>query len=117
MDHRDVLLDGSFEPLGPAQNYPLIIGQTDERLIAAVYQNIFVKIDAEAPNEIHLINGKTSPSLVALFEQPYGEALITTFDTTGKILSKETQILNAGASSWEVPPSSLVKIQRLNSDQ
>lgn len=111
MENRATLLDGEFQPSAPGQNYPLVIARTKGKLIAAVYQDLFVSPGKEAPPEIHLLNAKASESLVLNLADDFGLALVEIYDTTGRRISAKRERLAAGPHAWQVPPSGLVTIK------
>jgi alpha-galactosidase len=110
--NREVLLDGSFEPVAPAMNYPMIIGRTDTKMIAAIYQEVVVAPGAGAPSRLDVVNAKPGRDVVVRFAEPFGEARVTIFDCRGKKIGGETRELQDGAIMWQVPPSGLLQIVR-----
>lgn len=110
MKNRSVFLDGRFEPRGPAQNYPLIIGRSKEKLIATVYHDLFVPLDGEVPAQVDVVNAKAGGDVVLRFAKDYGAATVEILDVQGQVISKESTTLKAGASVWKVPASGLLKI-------
>lgn len=109
-ENRGVLLDGSFEPISPAMNYPMIIGRTDDKMIAALYQEMVVAPGEHAPKRIDVVNAKPGRDVILRFTEPFGKATVTLFDCRGREVGKETRELPAGAASWQVPPSGLLQI-------
>lgn len=113
MENRGVLLDGSFEPVGPTMNYPMIIGRTDGKLIAAVYQEMVVAPGPDVPPRLDVVNAKPGRDVVVRFARPYGKARVRIFDCRGKSVLEETQDLKGEIAIWQVPPSGLLQIERV----
>jgi len=110
--NRDVLLDGEFIPASPGQNYPMVSARTDKKLIAALYQDIVVKPGPDAPVHIDVVNGQSeAKDIVVLFSKDYGKATIRVYDTTGKLVSESTEVIEAGAKVVKVPGAGLVQIR------
>jgi len=109
--NRDVLLDGEFMPVSPGQNYPMVSARTDKKLIAALYQNMVVKLSDDAPAKIDVVNGQSgNDQIVVLFSKPFGKAKIRIYDTCGNITTETTQTIGKGAQVWKVPPAGLLQI-------
>lgn len=111
-ENRSILLDGEFQPVSPAQNYPAVMASTPEKLIAAIYQEIVVSPGKQAPAQIDVVNAKPGTAVVLRFDELYGSTTIRTRDCLGAEISSQTQVLSAGAHSFEVPPSGLLEIRR-----
>ena len=111
-DNRAVLLDGEFQPVSPAANYPLLAARTPDKLVAAVYQDMVVAPGPQAPSRIDVINAKPGAAVVLRFEQAYGPATVRILDCVGIQISEQKQVLGAGVQAWEVPPSGLLEIRR-----
>ncbi|BDS06733.1 hypothetical protein NT6N_17730 [Oceaniferula spumae] len=114
--NRSVLLDGVFQPSGPAQNYPLIIGRDDKKMIAVLYHEMIVSPGSDAPRNIDVVNAKPDADVVLRFEKDYGRAKVQTLDVLGRTVSEKTVNLKAGVTVWKVPASGLLKIQHIPSN-
>ena len=44
-ENSDVLLKGEFIPSNPTANYPVIRGETENKTIIALYNDVIVKLD------------------------------------------------------------------------
>ena len=111
-DNRGVLLDGEFRPLSPAQNYPMVLARTPDKLVAAIYQDIVVAPGPQAPPRIDVVNAKPGQSVVLRLDQAFGPATVRIRDCRGTQVSEQKQDLGAGPHAWEVPPAGLLEIQR-----
>jgi len=112
-DNKDVLLDGEFRAVGPAQNYPMVMGRNDNKLIAAVYQDVFVPSGSGKLQTIDIVNGKSTKGVVLQAERSLGRFRVTLYNTRGEVVSTKKQKLGQGAHFFDVPPSGLVQITRL----
>lgn len=113
MENRSVLLDGELRAVGPALNYPMVSGRLEGKLIAAVYQDMFVPSGAESLTAIDIVNGKPTAGVVLRLEQDFGPVEIRILDTLGQTVSRQQKNLGTGAHAFDVPPSGLLQIQRL----
>lgn len=111
--NRSVLLDGELRAVAPALNYPMVTGRQDGKLIAAVYQDMFVLSGTEPLHGIDIVNGKSTAGVMLRLEQDFDRAEITIRDTLGAVISRQTQQLGRGAHAFDVPPSGLVQISKL----
>jgi len=116
--NRNVLLDGEFMPVSPGQNYPMVSARTDDKLIAALYQNMVVKPSPDAPAQIDVVNSQSNTDgVVVLFSKDFGNARIRIFDTRGKVVSETTETIGTGAKVWKVPAAGLLEIRKVNSEK
>ncbi|MEI6653835.1 MAG: glycoside hydrolase family 36 protein [Verrucomicrobiota bacterium] len=111
-DNRGVLLDGEFQPVSPAANYPVVAARTPDKLVAAIYQDMVVVPGPQAPPQIDVVNAKPGAAVVLRFEQAFGPAMVRIRDCQGTQISEQNQVLGAGVQAWEVPPSGLLEIRR-----
>jgi alpha-galactosidase len=112
-ENRSVLLDGKLRAVAPAQNYPMVMGRQDGKLIAAIYQDMFVPTGEEPLDAIDVVNGKSTPGAVVRLDRDFGKSEITIYDTLGDVVSREKKDLGTGAHAFDVPPSGLVQIKKL----
>jgi alpha-galactosidase len=61
-EHRDVLLDGSLQPLHPETFYPLVTASTSHKWLAAAYEDVVIELPQELPAQVLLVNS-TSKSV------------------------------------------------------
>ena len=111
-DNRGVLLDGDFQPVSPAQNYPMVVARTSEKLIAAVYQDIVVRPGANPPDKIDVVNATPGESVALYFNEEYGPSVTRCHDCRGNLIHEIATTIKAGARSFQVPPSGLLVIAR-----
>ncbi len=111
-ENRELLLDGEFLPVSPAQNYPMVSARTAEKVVSVIYQDMVVTPGERAPGHIDIINAKPGKSVVLRLDDSFGAAVIRTLDCRGTEVGEETRTLGPGAHAFEVPPSGLLEIRR-----
>ncbi|MFU8847623.1 MAG: glycoside hydrolase family 36 protein [Opitutales bacterium] len=112
-ENKAIFLDGEFRAFAPALNYPLVSGRHNQKLIAAVYQDMFVASGSDPLRAIDIVNGKSNSGVVLRLEQNFGRSSVTIYDARGQVVSKKMQRLGLGAHVFDVPPSGLVQIKRV----
>jgi len=112
-DNRAILLDGEFQPVSPAENYPMVLARSPDKLVAALYQDMVVAPGPQPPPQIDVVNAKPGPTVVLNFEQDLGQASVRIRDCLGTQISEQTQAITAGVRAWAVPPSGLLEIRRV----
>jgi alpha-galactosidase len=111
-DNRAVLLDGEFQPVAPAANYPLVLARTPDKLVAAIYQDMVIAPGPQPPPQLDVVNAKPGAPVVLRFEQAFGPATVRIRDCAGTQISEQTEVLAAGVRTWQVPPAGLLEIRR-----
>jgi alpha-galactosidase len=112
-ENRPVLLDGAFEALAPAENYPVLIARGGGKQIVGVYGDSFVKLDGRTPGKIDLINGKSSETVVLAVRQDLGTYRYTIRDCQGKAVGSGQVRLDKGTRDFKVPVSGLLSLERV----
>jgi hypothetical protein len=108
-----VLLDGAFEALAPAANYPVLIARGGGKQIVGVYGDAFVKLDGHTSAKIDLINGKSSETVVLALGQDLGTYGYTIRDCQGKTIGSGQARLDKGTRDFKVPVSGLLTLERV----
>jgi alpha-galactosidase len=114
-ENRAVLLDGKFEPLHPAQNYPVVIGSAGKKQIIGLYGDAVVPLDPARPSTaIDVVNGTGSDRVVLVVagKQALGSYRTTVRDCRGRVVKQGTLRLVPGAQVVPVPPSGLLVLER-----
>jgi alpha-galactosidase len=106
-EHRDVLLDGRLRPLHPELNYPLVLAEHGERLVAAAYGQELVGLE-RLPAQTFLVNGTWRERLVVEVAQPC-ERIVRVHDCTGR-LRRQLSMRLAGFTAIDVPRAGLVEL-------
>ncbi len=109
--HRDVLLDGIFEPAGPGMLYPVVIARNEAKLVAAVYADAPVRMASGAPATLIFVNGTFVDRLIVDLSEPVGEKTLTVLSCRGEKLRRETVRLAAGVNVVAVPPAGVAVIE------
>jgi len=110
--HRlGVKLDGEFEALSPAANYPVLIGRAGGKQIVGLFGDVFVKLDGRATEKIDVINGKNSETVVLSSAQDLGPYRFTIRDCQGKPAGSGQVRLDKGARDFTVPVSGLLTLE------
>ena len=117
-ENRAVLLDGKFEPLFPAQNYPVVIGSAGRKQIVGLYGDAVVPLDPVRPHQaIDVVNGTGGGEVVLAVggKSPLGNYRYTVRDCRGQTVKQGTIRLVPGAQVVPVPPSGLLALERTGS--
>jgi alpha-galactosidase len=107
-EHRDVLLDGQLRPLHPDLNYPLVLAEHDEKVVAAAYGQELVGVE-QLPAQAYLVNGTWRERLVLELLEPC-ERLVRVHDCTGRLQRELRARLDAGFTAIDVPRAGLVEL-------
>jgi alpha-galactosidase len=113
-ENRPVLLDGAFEALAPAANYPVLIARGGDKQIVGVYGDTFVRLDARSPAKIDLVNAKNSETLVLAAGQDLGTYRYAIRDCQGNQVASGQARLGKGTRDFQVPVSGLLSLERLD---
>jgi alpha-galactosidase len=105
---RDVLLDGRLRPLHPELNYPLVLAERGDTLVAAVYGQELVYL-GKLPARTYVVNGTWRGRLVVEVAEPC-ERLIRVCDCTGRQQHEAPMRFDVGFTVLEVPRAGLVEL-------
>jgi alpha-galactosidase len=111
-ENRRVLLDGEFEALAPAANYPVLIGRAGGKEIIGLYGDTFVRLDGRSPARIDVINGKNSETVILAAAQDVGTYRYTIRDCQGKLVASGQARLGKGTRDFTVPVSGLLALEK-----
>jgi alpha-galactosidase len=112
-DNRDVLLDGAFEALAPAANYPVLTGRAGDKQIVGLFADAVVRLDAHAPRKIDVVNAKSSTSVVLAPGAEMGAYRYTIRDCQGATRGSGQVRLDKGPHEMTVPVSGLLTLERV----
>ena len=106
--HRDTLLHGKLTPFHPEQNYPLVVAESAEETVIAVYDSrMAAKVSGEAGRTCWVVNaGETAEAILDLNSKPQNAER---FDVTGRKISGACP--ETGLSRVAIPSSGLLKLQ------
>lgn len=111
-ENKEVLLDGNFIPHKPAALYPLITAQSSRKMIAAVYDDLVLQVDAAGLEALDVINAKGSTAVYMECGQNSGPVNIKIFDCMGNLQDEYTTSINKEVRKFAVPPSGLLAIKQ-----
>lgn len=111
-ENRDLLMKGTFVPSSPGSVYPTITSYLDDKAIGAAYSESVIRLPDRDFSEIDLVNAKATSTVLLETIRPLGAVTLTTFDTRGSEVSKDSGRFGAGVHRFDVPPSGLVTIRR-----
>jgi len=111
-ENRPVLLDGAFEALAPAANYPVLIARGGGKEIVGVYGDSFVSVDGRTPAKIDLVNAKNSEAVVLAVGLDLGPYRYTIRDCQGRAVGSGQTRLDKGTRDFKVPVSGLLSLER-----
>jgi len=110
--HREVLLDGSFEPIGFASNYPIISSRLGDKMIIAVLDRGLAALPDVG--EVFVINATPDSRVTLDGSSALDRRKVECFDCCGSVVSEAYQEIDRGIRSWPVPPSGLLHIHKLS---
>ena len=111
-ENRHVLLDGEFIPQNPGAVYPLLLSKTEEKTIAALYNDMVVRIEPGNRNQWDVVNAKSSEAVVLDIADPIGKVTVSIYDCLGEQIFQNTEHLKRGVVKFAVPPSGLLSITK-----
>ena len=104
-EHRDVLLDGTLEPLHPEAIYPVVLARTESKLAAAAYGNAVVTLEGEIPSTLLVVNGTPEQGVVLYVAEAAGARGIEVRDCRGRVTGTDNIELEAGLHQIDIPPA------------
>ena len=111
--NRKTLLDEGFFPKDPEALFPTISAGSNEKMITAIYNDIFVEHNyEESPKNIDIINVRKNSNVMILNSKNYGSYNYKIYDCMGQIAESGTTNLKKGAQHFKVPPSGLLSFER-----
>lgn len=111
--NRKALLDEGFFPKDPEALFPTISAGSNEKMITAIYNDIFVEHNyEESPKNIDIINVRKNSNVLILNSKNYGSYNYKIYDCMGQIAESGTTNLKKGAQHFKVPPSGLLSFER-----
>jgi alpha-galactosidase len=109
--HRDVLLDGKLSAESPELNYPLVSSRTKDEQVIAAYEDRVVKVAADAPKTVHLVNATQDDRLVLDLEGDLGKRTVKVHDAEGTVVREELVAFGKGVQAIDVPPGGLATLE------
>ncbi|MEK3671582.1 MULTISPECIES: glycoside hydrolase family 36 protein [unclassified Paenibacillus] len=109
--HRDVLLDGTLEPVSPELLYPLVIARTAQKWVFAAYHDTVIPLAGDLPGLVLVINGTLNPRLVLEMDRDPGLLLVNILGCRGTVVADHRLLWNKGVHALEVPPAGVIMIR------
>ncbi len=110
--NKAILMDGKFIPRNPAALYPVLMAYNTDKMIAALYNDYFLKLEVPDLKAIDVVNAKGSSEVVVEFTDDFGEAIIEVFDCSGRKQDAFEMKIKRGVRKFNVPPSGLLAIKQ-----
>jgi alpha-galactosidase len=112
-ENRPVLLDGEFEALAPAANYPVLIGRAGGKQIVGLFGDALVKLDERVTEKLDVINGKNSNTVVLSAARDLGRYRYTIRDCQGRVVGSGQATLGTAARDFTVPVSGILALEKV----
>lgn len=110
-EHRDVLLDGTLEPMGPELLYPLVIARTAQKWAFAAYHDTVIPLGGDLPDLVLVINGTLNPRLVLELDRDPVPLLVNIRDCRGTVVADHRLVWEKGLHVLEVPPAGVIELR------
>ena len=110
--HRDVLLDGRLEPLYPAALYPLVFASARDTCIAALYEDMVVRLPHPLARKVHIVNATRNDEVAVNLPDDLGPCTMEAFDCRGRSVQKASATVPAGLYAFPVPPAGLLTLTK-----
>jgi alpha-galactosidase len=109
--YRQLLMDGTLEPLDPGNLYSAVRSYTDEQMIIAFYGRQLLQLNRGITGNLLLINGTFHDSLFLETGIPGGEREVIIYSCIGAEENRYLINLNSGVHRFDIPPAGLAVIQ------
>jgi len=115
LKNRTLLLEGEFTPSNPQANYPMISGESNDKKITVVYNDLFVPIQTSSNKTIDIINAKSSTRIILDVKGKNKSYKYSVVDCKGNEIANKTILFDKeGAFGFDVPPSGLISLTPIN---
>lgn len=111
-EHREVLLDGDFQPFHPEQFYPFVLARGASSWIGAIYANIAAPLGNHLPEELWLVNATPWNRVLVELDADSGSYQVEEYDVLGRPVESRNAALTPGLHSLKVGPSGLLRLRR-----
>ncbi|PAW76608.1 MAG: alpha-galactosidase [Verrucomicrobia bacterium Tous-C9LFEB] len=111
-EHRDVLLDGTLEPLSPELQYPFIVAKKASQWIGAFYADVVAPLREPLPPELWFVNAAHQSRVVVELPSAAGTYQIEEYNVLGELVETRNVTLTAGLHALKVSPSGLLHLKR-----
>jgi alpha-galactosidase len=110
-DHRDVLLDGTLEPIHPEAIYPIVLARTESKLAAVAYANAVIPLEGEIPSTLLVVNGTLKEGVVLYLVDDAGARRIEVRDCRGRVTGTDSIELETGLHRIDIPPAGVAVLK------
>ncbi len=115
LKNRAILLEGEFRPSNPQANYPIISGDSNDKKITVVYNDLFIPVVTSSNKKIDIINAKSSKRIILDVTGEKQSYRYMIFDCKGNIVdSKVIELDTESPFAFNVPPSGLISLTPIN---
>jgi alpha-galactosidase len=112
-DNRALFLDGDFQALFPAANYPIVVGRREGKRIFALHADMVARLDGPVSDVIEVVNGKNSRPVVLSAERDLSAHRYTIRDCQGRTVRSGVAALGQGLHEFDVPVSGVLTLERV----
>lgn len=112
-DNRALLLDGDFQALSPAANYPVVAGRREGKRIVGLYADMVVRLEGPTEDVVDVVNGKNSRAVVLATDRDLGAHRYTIRDCQGREVRSGVAALGHGLHEFDVPVSGVLTLERV----
>ena len=110
-ENADVLVTGKFIPSKPLANYPLQRVSKNGKSIIGVYDSYIIEMKEEN-EEIHILNGQLTESVVIRNTQNFGAYEVKTYNCQGTIVNQEKKSFSKGVLEIAIPPCGILTAKK-----
>ncbi|GCE30736.1 hypothetical protein KDA_62200 [Dictyobacter alpinus] len=107
-EHRDLLLDGTLQPLHPEILYSSVTASTQEKSLVVAYLNTALSVDPTFPAELLIVNGTMEQRIMLEMTENAGKRFVEVRDCQGKLVREEELELTAGLKPIAVPAAGTI---------
>jgi len=110
--HKEILLEGRFQAFKPLANYPYLSANGSDTLILGLYEDVVLPLAVADNKNIHIINGKTTESVVFSLSQELTDWNVTIFNCMGKEIKTSKKSFQSGINEIKCPPNGIVFLMK-----
>ncbi|WP_303316765.1 glycoside hydrolase family 36 protein [Flavivirga abyssicola] len=108
-ENKDTITTGNFIPYNPLANYPLKQVSKNGTAIFGVFDDYLLELK-ESFNNIHIINGKLSESIVIKMASSTKDYNYETINCKGDVVNQNSIVLKQGVTEIKVPACGMIKL-------
>ncbi len=108
--HKATLLGGKFTAYKPLANYPILSAKKDDFCIVGLYEDVILPLEEFDFSELHIVNGKTSDSVIIKLDKELKCKMHTT-DCRGNKTVEVDQHFTKGVHLVLCPPNGIIYLK------